>query len=81
MATKKTTGSNAVKKTTSTKGNKATSAGVNAPHGSNGNSASHANEEQVRRRAYEIFEAGGRKHGFHEDHWYQAEAELRRRSR
>jgi hypothetical protein len=34
------------------------------------------NHEDVARRAYELFEASGRQHGRHEEHWLQAEAEL-----
>ena len=37
-------------------------------------------EEQVRRRAYEIYESQGRPEGRHEEHWRQAEAEVRGRS-
>lgn len=33
--------------------------------------------EQVARRAYELFLARGRQHGFHELDWAQAERELR----
>ena len=33
-------------------------------------------EEQIRRRAYEIWEGGGRPEGSHEAHWQQAEREL-----
>ena len=34
-------------------------------------------EELVRRRAYEIYETSGRPEGRAEEHWLQAEAELR----
>ena len=37
-------------------------------------------EEQVRRRAYEIYESQGRPEGRHEEHWRQAEKEVRGRS-
>jgi len=37
-------------------------------------------EEQVRRRAYEIYESQGRPEGRQEEHWRQAEAEIRGRS-
>ena len=37
-------------------------------------------EEQVRRRAYEIYEAQGRPEGRHEEHWRQAEKEVRGRT-
>jgi hypothetical protein len=35
--------------------------------------------EQVRRRAYEIYEQSGRPDGCAHDHWCQAEAEILRR--
>jgi hypothetical protein len=38
-------------------------------------------EEQVRRRAYEIYEAQGRPQGRDQEHWQQAEQELRERTR
>ena len=38
-------------------------------------------EEQVRRRAYEIYESQGRPHGRDQEHWQQAEAEVRGRTR
>jgi len=37
-------------------------------------------EELVRRRAYEIYESTGRPDGRAEEHWLQAEAELRERT-
>ena len=36
-------------------------------------------EEEIRRRAYELWERGGRI-GNAEDHWYQAEGEIKRGS-
>lgn len=36
--------------------------------------------EQVRRRAYELYEQRGRQDGYHEQDWLQAEAELLSRS-
>lgn len=33
-------------------------------------------EEQIRRRAYELYEERGRKEGFAEQDWLQAECEL-----
>ncbi len=36
--------------------------------------------EQIRRRAYELYEQRGRQHGFHEQDWLQAESELTSRS-
>ncbi len=35
-------------------------------------------DEQIQRRAYEIYVAGGHQEGLSEQHWAQAEAELRR---
>ena len=32
--------------------------------------------EQIRRRAYELFEQRGRQDGFHEQDWLQAESEI-----
>lgn len=32
--------------------------------------------EQIRRRAYELFEQRGRQEGFHDEDWAQAEAEV-----
>ncbi|WP_033058316.1 DUF2934 domain-containing protein [Sinorhizobium arboris] len=37
----------------------------------------HNREERVREGAYEIWEREGRKHGDHERHWEEAEAELK----
>jgi hypothetical protein len=37
--------------------------------------------EKVAARAYEIWQQAGRPDGQHEAHWYQAERELRTRSR
>jgi hypothetical protein len=33
--------------------------------------------EQIAARAYELFIARGRRHGHHEEDWFQAEQELR----
>ncbi|MCU1286593.1 MAG: hypothetical protein JWO13_2943 [Acidobacteriales bacterium] len=33
--------------------------------------------DDVRKRAYELYEEGGRLEGRHEEHWHQAEAEVR----
>lgn len=35
--------------------------------------------EDVRRRAYELYEARGRQDGYHEEDWHRAERELRAR--
>jgi hypothetical protein len=35
--------------------------------------------DDVRRRAYELYEARGRQDGFHEEDWHRAERELRAR--
>ncbi len=37
--------------------------------------------EQIRRRAYELYEQRGRQDGFHEQDWLQAETEILSRSR
>ncbi len=37
-------------------------------------------EEQIRQRAYEIYESRGRQDGAHESDWFAAEAELRSRT-
>jgi hypothetical protein len=37
-------------------------------------------QEEVRRRAYELWEQRGRQHGRQEDDWYQAELEIRGKS-
>jgi hypothetical protein len=37
--------------------------------------------EQIRRRAYELYEQRGRQDGFHEQDWLQAESEVTSRSR
>jgi DUF2934 family protein len=36
-------------------------------------------EEQIRRRAYELYEERGRQEGFHEEDWIRAEEEVRLR--
>jgi len=36
-------------------------------------------ESEIARIAYEMFEARGREHGRHDDDWYEAEKEFRRR--
>lgn len=36
-------------------------------------------EEEIRRRAYELYEERGREHGFDQDDWLRAEAEVRSR--
>lgn len=38
-------------------------------------------EYEIRRRAYELFEARGRRHGYDWDDWIQAETELRSRQK
>jgi hypothetical protein len=43
-----------------------------------GNGASDLDD--VRKRAYELYEEDGRRDGKHEDHWYRAETEVRGRS-
>ncbi len=39
-----------------------------------------ANEEQIRVRAYELYESRGRQDGDHQSDWFAAEAELRSRT-
>ncbi|HEV2990543.1 MAG TPA: DUF2934 domain-containing protein [Candidatus Angelobacter sp.] len=34
-------------------------------------------EEEIRRRAYELYEERGRQHGFEQEDWARAEAEIR----
>ncbi len=51
----------------------------------NGNGEVHAQqtvvlEEQIRVRAYELYESRGRQDGAHESDWFTAEAELRSRT-
>ena len=55
---------------------------------SEGNARMHASvqldaglEEEIRRRAYELYEARGRAAGFDQDDWNQAEAEVLSRYR
>jgi hypothetical protein len=36
-------------------------------------------EEQIRKRAYELWEAGGSQHGQHTEHWLNAEKEVQAR--
>ena len=47
---------------------------------SNGGSDRNGSDEQVRRRAYELWEQRGRQHGKDADDWYRAESELRGKS-
>ncbi|HEU5403276.1 MAG TPA: DUF2934 domain-containing protein [Terriglobales bacterium] len=47
---------------------------------SNGGRDRDGSDEQVRRRAYEIWEQRGRQHGKDADDWYRAESELRGKS-
>jgi hypothetical protein len=42
--------------------------------------ASAIDADEVRRRAYEIYEERGGQHGLHEDDWYRAEQEIRARN-
>jgi hypothetical protein len=46
------------------------------PSGEKDDAMSNDREEQLRQRAYEIWEAEGRPEGRHKDHWHQAEREL-----
>lgn len=47
---------------------------------SNGGSERNSADEQVRRRAYELWEQRGRQHGRDADDWYRAESEVRGKS-
>jgi hypothetical protein len=38
------------------------------------------NLDEVRRRAYELYEERGGEHGFHDEDWYRAEQEVRARN-
>jgi hypothetical protein len=38
-------------------------------------------EEEIRRRAYELYEERGRLHGFEQEDWARAEAEIRNKYR
>lgn len=50
-------------------------------NGSNGHVVEVANvEEQIRNRAYELYENRGRQHGNHENDWFTAEAEVKQRT-
>jgi hypothetical protein len=84
MATVKKTGT--TRKSTSNTTTTATPTGSNGQTQSQsaGNGRGNGNlpanfEELVRQRAYEIYVASGRPHGRAEDHWRQAEQEIRSR--
>jgi hypothetical protein len=49
--------------------------GKKATNGNNGNM-----EEEIRRRAYELYEKRGGEHGRAQEDWFQAEAEIRART-
>jgi hypothetical protein len=40
-----------------------------------------ADEEQIRRRAYELYVESGYSDGNHEEHWFAAERELKRKGK
>jgi hypothetical protein len=50
-----------------------------APHKSPVGMASNISDEEIRRRAYELYESRGGNGGSPEDDWYRAEQELRSR--
>ena len=54
---------------------KAASDAVDAEGGQDG---SVERRNRIERRAYELWEADGGRHGSHEDFWYKAEAEIAR---
>ena len=37
-------------------------------------------EEMIRRRAYELFQQSGARHGQDQEHWFRAESEIRSKS-
>jgi hypothetical protein len=76
MARAKNTAASAEKKTTSR--TKKTAATVNGTNG--GIVEVRLSEEQIRQRAYELYENRGRQDGAHESDWFAAEAELRSRT-
>lgn len=47
---------------------------------SNGGSERSSSDDQVRRRAYELWEQRGRQHGKDADDWFRAESEVRGKS-
>jgi len=47
---------------------------------SNGGERRTGSDDQVRRRAYELWEQRGRQHGRDADDWYRAESEVRGKS-
>lgn len=46
----------------------------------NGGERGNGSDEQVRRRAYELWEQRGHQHGSDADDWYRAESEVRGKS-
>jgi Protein of unknown function (DUF2934) len=79
MPPKKATTASAPKKTKTETGNGHTGATGNGATASttSARTASPTTLEQIRRRAYEIYEASGRPQGRDREHWLQAEAEIR----
>jgi hypothetical protein len=51
-------------------------AAAKAPNGAANGGNGRVSEDQVSRRAYEIYESRGAQHGSDLDHWLQAEREL-----
>lgn len=77
MAKAKSAAAAGEKKTTS-RTKKTTAAPTN---GSNSHVVEVANvEEQIRNRAYQLFESRGRQHGNHQEDWFTAEAEVKGRT-
>ena len=80
MAKAKSGAATAEKKVT-TRRKKMEVAGEVPSNGSNGHTEqSMVVEEQIRIRAYELYERRGRQDGAHESDWFAAEAELRSRT-
>jgi hypothetical protein len=79
MATAKkgTSPRKSVKRATSGAGEQPT--GLAAPAEQSNNHYSLSLEEEIRRRAYEIYEERGRRDGMHHEDWIRAEAEVRDR--
>ena len=50
-----------------------------APKGSSASSSPEPSVDEIRRRAYERYQARGGNHGQHFDDWLEAEKELRRK--
>lgn len=54
-----------------------TASGAKQPPATAHSAQGAADAEEIRRRAYQLWEQRGGTHGSHEDDWYRAEAEIR----